>query len=344
MPESVKISVSEMTHWCKSILRQWVEDDYVVNTWTEIQINRDIIGDFPRGTARLESIIDRINSGIVTKQLEVTTEHITPISARVFSTYRNWPDEVARKGASLASSLADTYGIGIVAVPKPNIIGEGLKPILSANQIGLIITQNNPLLNIGITDLNVIGNNPLAICAPGTPPFLFDGSLSTHDIRHSAVGLKEYADQYGILPPGIVQDANGEASQDLNILYKILEGDRSCGSFPPLGGTKGLWLAMGMEFIAGALTGGFFGNAPGKPWGEGAIIFAFDSKLFNSAHMIKQIQDYLKQFKTYPGYHSFEISNQVMSRGWIEYPKSQLDSIIRVSNRSGINMNFESLR
>jgi LDH2 family malate/lactate/ureidoglycolate dehydrogenase len=209
MPESVKISISEMTHWCKSILRQWVEDDYVVDTWTEIQINRDIIGDFPRGTARLESIIDRINSGIVTKQLEVTTEHITPISARVFSTYRNWPDEVARKGASLASSLADTYGIGIVAVPKPNIIGEGLKPILSANQIGLIITQNNPLLNKGITDLNVIGNNPLAICAPGTPPFLFDGSLSTHDIRHSAVGLKEYADQYGILPPGIVQDANG---------------------------------------------------------------------------------------------------------------------------------------
>jgi hypothetical protein len=65
MPESIKISISEMTHWCKSILHKWVEDDYIVNTWTEIQINRDIIGDFPRGTARLESIIDRIISGIV---------------------------------------------------------------------------------------------------------------------------------------------------------------------------------------------------------------------------------------------------------------------------------------
>ncbi|WP_317259368.1 Ldh family oxidoreductase [Paenibacillus baimaensis] len=210
--------------------------------------------------------------------------------------------------------------------------------------MGLIITQNNPLLNKGITDLNVIGNNPLAICAPGTPPFLFDGSLSAHVTPHSAVGLKEYADRNGILPPGIVQDVNGDASQDVNILYKILQGDRSSGSFPPLGGTKGLWLAMGMEFIAGALTGGFFENAPGKPWGEGAVIFAFDSKLFGSVNMIKQIQDYLKQFKTYPGYNSLEISNQIMSRGWIEYPKSQLESIIRVSNRSGINLNFESLR
>lgn len=200
---------------------KWVEDDYVVETWTEIALNLDLIGDFTRGNARLESIVERIRNGQISRRLEITTEQYTPFSARVYSTYRNWPNEVARKGAVLATSIADTYGIGIVAVPKPNIIGEGLMPVLAAGQIGLILTRNNPLLNTRISDENLIGTDP---------PFLFDGSFGSYS-RHSMISLKEYADRHGTLPPGIVLDANGETTQDTEILYGLLKGDRSNGSF-----------------------------------------------------------------------------------------------------------------
>lgn len=127
---------------------------------------------YPWKPLKLYKFLVRNRNGQISRRLEITTEQITPLSARVYSTYRNCPDEVGRKGAVLATSIADTYGIGIVAVPKPNIIGEGLMPVLAAGQIGLILTQNNPLLNMRISDENLIGNNPLAICAPGEPPYV----------------------------------------------------------------------------------------------------------------------------------------------------------------------------
>ncbi|MFC3770983.1 Ldh family oxidoreductase [Paenibacillus sp. GCM10012303] len=334
--KTVPILVEEMSSWSREVLGKWVEDDYVVETWTEIALNLDLIGDFTRGNARLESIVERIQNGQISRRLEVTTEQITPISARIYSTYRNWPDEVARKGAVLASSIADTYGIGIVAVPKPNIIGEGLRPVLAAGQIGLIITQNNPLLNMRISDENRIGNNPFAICAPGEPPFLFDGSFCSYS-RHSMISLKEHADRYGTLPLGTILDANGEPTQDTEILYGLLKADRGNGSFAPLGGLKGLHMAMGMEFLSGALTGGFFGNAPGKPWGEGAVILAFSSKLFKVDEMKEQIQAYLNAFRTYPGKHSFEQRREMMERGWIEYPIEVYETFCRVSEKSGVS-------
>jgi LDH2 family malate/lactate/ureidoglycolate dehydrogenase len=334
--ETVPILVEEMRPWSRELLGKWVEDDYVVETWTEIALNLDLIGDFTRGNARLESIVERIRNGQISRRLEITTEQITPLSARVYSTYRNWPDEVARKGAVLAASIADTYGIGIVAVPKPNIIGEGLMPVLAAGQIGLILTQNNPMLNMRISDENLIGNNPLAICAPGDPPFLFDGSFCAYS-RHSMIVLKDHANRHGELPPGIILDADGEDSHDVNILYGLLQGDRRIGSFPPLGGLKGLHMAMGMEFLAGALTGGFFGNAPGKPWGEGAVILAFSPRLFEVDTMKEHIQAYLNAFRTYPGYHSFEQRREVLERGRIEYPLEVYETFCRVGDQSGVS-------
>ncbi|TDF88861.1 Ldh family oxidoreductase [Paenibacillus piri] len=303
--ETVPILVEEMRAWSREVLGKWVEDEFVVETWADIALNLDLIEDFSRGNARLESIVERIRNGVISRRLEITTEQITPLSARVYSTYRNWPDEVARKGAMLAASIADTHGIGVVAVPKPNIIGEGLMQVLAAGQIGLILTQNNPMMNMGISDENLIGNNPLAICAPGEPPFLFDGSFCAHN----------------------------------RFVYgRLLKDDHGNVSYPPLGGLKGLHMALGMEFLAGALTGGFFGNAPGKPWGEGAVIMAFSSKLFNAEGMQAQTREYLQSFHTYPGHHSFELRKQVLDRGWIEYPQEVYELFCRVSNQSGVSM------
>ncbi|MEK3916310.1 hypothetical protein [Paenibacillus sp. FSL H7-0331] len=82
--ETVPILVEEIRSWSREVLGKWVEDDYVVETWTDIALNLDLIGDFTRGNARLESIVERIRNGQISRRLEITTQQITPLSARVF--------------------------------------------------------------------------------------------------------------------------------------------------------------------------------------------------------------------------------------------------------------------
>ncbi|WP_238403197.1 Ldh family oxidoreductase [Paenibacillus mesophilus] len=162
---------------------------------------------------------------------------------------------------------------------------------------------------------------------------MFDGSFGAYS-RHSFVSLKEQADREGELAPGIVLDKQGIPARDADILYGILSEDRSNGSFAPLGGMKGLGMAMGMEMIAGALTGGFFGDAPGKPWGEGAVLMAFSPKLFGAAGMVERARSYLRRFDGYPGQHSFAIRKAAMERGELAYPAESFESLKRAGAKS----------
>lgn len=66
-------------------------------------------------------------------------------------------------------------------------------------------------------------------------------------------------------------------------------------------------------------------------------MFAFNSKLFNAIDMLEQVQNYLSQFESYPGENSNDIRSHVVSRGWIEYPRSVYESFCRVSAKTGIN-------
>ncbi|NHN35232.1 hypothetical protein [Paenibacillus agricola] len=67
--ETVPILVEEMRSWSREVLGKWVEDDYVVETWTDIALNLDLIGDFTRGNTRLESIVERIRNGQISRRL-----------------------------------------------------------------------------------------------------------------------------------------------------------------------------------------------------------------------------------------------------------------------------------
>ena len=59
---------------------------------------------------------------------------------------------------------------------------------------------------------------------------------------------------------------------DKETILRLAEGDFGSGGLTPIGGIKGLGLAMGMEMLAGALTGGFYQPPVGKPWGQGSMI------------------------------------------------------------------------
>jgi LDH2 family malate/lactate/ureidoglycolate dehydrogenase len=208
-----------------------------------------------------------------------------------------------------------------------------LDPIVDARLLGLVLVQNAPLMHArGLAARNVVGNNPLACCAPGNPPFVFDGALS----QYSLAALLDSVQQ-GRLPAGAVLDASGKASDDPQIVRRLAQGDREQGGLASLGGIKGLGLAMCIEFLAGALTGGFYEPPPGKPWGEGALVVALSAGLFHTAHMLEHIQSYLNQFTSYPGLHARQVAaTAVIAPDAIAYPAPTLQALNTAAEQRGL--------
>lgn len=40
-PQNVRMRIETLNAWCVEVLKRWVEDDYIVSTWTEVALNRD---------------------------------------------------------------------------------------------------------------------------------------------------------------------------------------------------------------------------------------------------------------------------------------------------------------
>ena len=306
-------------------------DPTIAVSWLDVAVRRDSLGDFARGMRRLPAVLGRVDSGDLGMSLDVRGERLTALSARVRAPHLHWPDQVGRHAAELAAVMAGEQGIGLVAFPKPHVLGATLEPVLDAGMMGLVLVQNAPLINHpGVASRNLVGNNPLAFCAPGDPPFLFDGALS----QRSLFGLLDDA-RDGTLPPGAVFDESGAPSRDPRIVEGLASAERRGGSLAPLGGIKGIGLAMCAELLAGALTGGFHDPPTGKPWGEGALVIAFGEKLFRSEDMAAHIRTYLEQFDSYAGQHARLLAAERTSDG-IEYPEAVLKALDAASMSRGI--------
>ena len=129
---------------------------------------------------------------------------------------------------------------------------------------------------------------------------------------------------------------DGHPSDDAYIVEYLVRGDGRQGSLAPLGGIKGLGLAMCAEFVAGALTGGFHAPPPGKPWGEGALVVALSASLFHTEHLLDRIQTYLSQFTTYPGLHAQQLVTEAVTADAIEYPEPVLQALNTAAQQRGL--------
>lgn len=95
----------------------------------------------------------------------------------------------------------------------------------------------------------VFGTNPVAFASPraGKPPFVFDQASSA--IAHGDVQIAARAGHD--LKPGMGVDRDGQPTNDPKA---ILDG----GALLPFGGHKGNSIALMVEILSAALTGGYF--------------------------------------------------------------------------------------
>lgn len=336
-PGTVSVPVPELKAACREICRRVGVDDDLATEWIEIALSRDARGDFGRGLTRLPGVIERVESGSWPRKLAIEVERPARLSARVWSTLGGWSDQVGRRAAALAAEIAEFEGIGAVACPNPSIAGELLRPIISGGQVGVALVQNPPMLGSGQGGPHYVGNNPIAVGAPGDPPFIFDGALS----QWSVFTLSEEVRRTEVVPPDALIDSQGAPITDPQVALDLASGKYDSGSLAPLGGIKGWGLALSLEILAGALTGGFGAPPEGKRWGQGTLILALAPTLFGEHAALGQLQAYLDQLPSYPGrHHQNAVQTDVDATGELRLRRSVLEQVAALAEQHDVALDL----
>jgi LDH2 family malate/lactate/ureidoglycolate dehydrogenase len=124
-------------------------------------------------------------------------------------------------------------------------IGMFALPAAEAGLVAVLCQETPPLMAPLGSKRPAIGNNPIAFACPveGRAPLVFD--MATSVVARGSV--LDAAREGHDLPPGWAIDDSGQPAQD--------PAAALAGSMLPVGGHKGVGLAMMVQVLAGSLTG-----------------------------------------------------------------------------------------
>ena len=276
---------------------------------SNVLLSADLRGIDSHGIARLSGYVrlweaNRINS---TPNLKIT--HQTPSTAVV--------DADAALGLvaapfamQIAIDKARNVGTGWVCVNNSNhfgIAGYHAMMAIQNDMIGIAMTNASALVAPTFGKEKMLGTNPIAVAIPAgnQPPFIADFATTT-----AANGKLEILQRKNENTPlGWVQDVNGNASTNANIL-------KQNGALLPLGSDrehsshKGYALGSIVDIFTGVLSGASFGpwappfpayipmpeNMPGK--GLGHFFGAMRIDAFQEANEFKNKMDqWIERFR-----------------------------------------------
>lgn len=234
--------------------------DMDATTATNVLVSADLRGIDSHGVARLSGYVrlwevNRIN---VTPNIQVV--HETPSTA-VVDGDAGLGLVVAPFAMQIAIEKAKQVGTGWVSVRNTNhfgIAGYHAMMALEHQMIGMAMTNASALVAPTFSIERMLGTNPIAVAIPAgeQPPFVADMATTT-----AANGKLEILQRKNAVAPlGWVQDKEGQASTDANILKKEgallpLGSDREHGSH------KGYALGAIVDIFSAVLSGGSYG-----PW------------------------------------------------------------------------------
>ncbi|MEN9685220.1 MAG: hypothetical protein RLZZ28_1006 [Bacteroidota bacterium] len=278
-------------------------------TATEGLLAADLRGIDSHGVARLTGYARLWETGRVNAGPEIKIIHETPSTA-VVDGDAGLGLVVAPFAMQLAITKAANVGTGWVAVQNSNhygIAGHHAMMALPFDMIGISMTNASALVAPTFSTERMLGTNPIAVAVPAgkEPPFVADFATTTAANGKLEILQRKNEDT----PPGWVQDKDGHASTDANILKKQgtllpLGSDREHGSH------KGYALGSIVDIFSAVLSGASYGpwappfpayvampeNMPGK--GLGHFFGAMRVDAFRPADEFKQHMDnWIQRFR-----------------------------------------------
>lgn len=279
-------------------------------TATQTLLSADMRGIDSHGVARLTGYVRLWEAGRVNATPDIRIVHETASTA-VVDGDAGLGLVVAPFAMQVAIDKARQAGTGWVSVRNSNhfgIAGHHAMMALEQGMIGMAMTNASALVAPTFSIERMLGTNPIAVAIPAgeEPPFVADLATTTAANGKLEILQRKNADT----PLGWVQDKDGQASTDANILKKQgallpLGSDRDHGSH------KGYALGSVVDIFSAVLSGASYGpwvppfpayvampeNMPGK--GLGHFFGAMRVDAFRPAAEFKQHMDnWIRRFRT----------------------------------------------
>jgi LDH2 family malate/lactate/ureidoglycolate dehydrogenase len=276
---------------------------------TKVLLSADLRGIDSHGIARLVGYVRLWEVGRINATPNIKIVHETPSTAMIDGD-RGLGLIVAPRAMEIAMKKAKQVGTGWVSVKNSNhfgIAGYHAMMALEQEMIGIAMTNASALVAPTYSAEKLLGTNPIAVAVPAgeEAPFVADFATTT-----AANGKLEIAQRNNTtIPFGWAQDADGNATQDANIL-------KNGGALLPLGSEKeqgshkGYALGSIVDIFSAVLSGASFGpwappfpayvampdNMPGE--GLGHFIGAMRIDAFRPASDFKSNMDlWLNRFR-----------------------------------------------
>ena len=265
MPETIHVSFDGLRELLRRIFAAHGCSDHVAGLIAENMATAERDGAASHGIFRVDGYISTLKSGWVDGHAEPIVTDVAP--------------SFIRADACNGFTLVATHAARALLIAKARETGVAILAIHNSQHFGALWPDIEPFAREGFVAMSMVnsmacvvpfggnrpvcGTNPLAFAAPraDADPLVFDQAASA-----MANGDVQIAARRGTsLPPGTGVDAQGQPTTDPNA---VLNG----GALLPFGGYKGASIAMMVEIMAAALTGGKFSFE--VDWSEhpGAVI------------------------------------------------------------------------
>ena len=250
------------------------EDDAWISA--DVLVSANLRGVDSHGVARLKRYVAGLRSGQMLPRPQVQVVHETGDTA-LLDGGGGLGQPIGVRGMKLALEKAQQNGTGFVTVRNSNHFGiAGYYPLMAAKEglVGLAVTNARPSMSPTFGAQPMLGTNPIAFAAPSDMPFPFCFDGATTIAQRGKIEVAARAEKP--VPAGWVIDDQGRDMTDPDVILEGLTNETA--SMLPLGGAgeamagyKGYGLAVIVEILSAALSGGPFMhglsglNADGSP-------------------------------------------------------------------------------
>ncbi len=210
-------------------------------------------GALSHGIFRVPGYIASLDSHWVDGRAEPSLERVAPAILRVDAA-RGFAQPALAMAMAEAVDIAGRDGLAVIAIRNSHhfsALFPDIEPIADAGLVALTMVSGHACVAPPGGLKPVFGTNPIAFATPvaGSPPLVFD--FATSAMSHGNLRLAALAGDR--VEPGTGIDASGAACDSPEA---ILTG----GALLPFGGHKGAALALMVEVLASAFTGGPFSS------------------------------------------------------------------------------------
>lgn len=341
------LSADDVVHICEAMFEATgvsKEDAKIVG---EHIARANLCGHDSHGIQNVSRLVGLLRKGAINPRGKWKVKKETPATALIDG---DWAlgQAVVTSALNIAIDKAKTTGVGAVSIFNCSHIGrlgDYTNTIAERGMIGMLYANSLPGVAAFGGKTRVLGTNPISYAFPtDDEPIMMDFATSI-----VAEGKVRAALHKGLqIPVGWILDRDGKATTNPADLYsKPGEPMSAGGSLLPAAGHKGYSLAVGVDILAGALTGsGMSGEIKS---GNGVFLQAINIESFSTiedykAHVGKLIVN-LKNASVANGFEEILLpgepelrSKQKRLSDGIPIPESTWDELVKTASDIGVSL------